>query len=92
MSKDGPPIARWGLGIMTDTVMLFNPNIKAYYNRVKQRTRRGSYAHVLTMKKLARMIHHMMITEQNYKWENEALTEEKISRLGNDADAAGGES
>jgi transposase len=94
MSKDGPPIARWGLGIMTDTVMLYNPNIKAYYNRVKHRTGRGSYAHVLTMKKLARMIHHMMITEQNYKWENEALTEEKISRLGNDADAdtAGGES
>jgi transposase len=92
MSKDGPPIARWGLGIMTDTVMLYNPNIKAYYARVKARTGRGSYAHVLTMKKLARMIHHMMITEQNYKWENEALTEAKISRLGTDADAAGGES
>jgi transposase len=91
MSKDGPPIARWGLGIMTDTVMLYNPNIKAYYNRVKQRIGRGSYAHVLTMKKLARMIHHMMITEQNYRWENEALTEAKISRLGTDAPAAGGE-
>jgi len=91
MSKDGPPIARWGLGIMTDTVMLYNPNIKAYYTRVKARTGRGSYAHVLTMKKLARMIHHMMLTEQNYRWENEALTEEKISRLDNDAHAAGGE-
>ena len=91
MSKDGPPIARWALGIMTDTVKLYNPNIKAYYARVKQRTGRGSYAHVLTMKKLARMIHHMMITEQNYKWENEVLTEEKISRLGTDAEAAGGE-
>ncbi len=88
MSKDGPSIARWALGIMTDTVLLYNPNIKVYYNGVKQRTGRGSYAHVLVMKKLARMIHHMMITEENYKWENEALTEAKISRL----DAAGGES
>jgi transposase len=86
MSKDGPAIARWALGIMTDTVLLYNPNVKAYYNRVKQRTGRGSYAHVLAMKKLARMIHHMMITEQNYKWENEMLTEAKISRLA----AAGG--
>ena len=51
MSKDGPSIARWALGIMTDTVLLYNPNIKVYYNGVKQRTGRGSYAHVLVMKK-----------------------------------------
>lgn len=91
MSKDGPSIARWALRVMSDTVMLYNPNIKQYFVRVKQRTGRGGYAHVLTMKKLARMMHHMMLTEQNFRWENEALTDAKISRLGADADAAGGE-
>lgn len=81
MSKDGPSTARWALGVMVDTVMLYNPNIKAYYNRVKERGGNGSYAHVLTMKKLARMIHHMMIAEENWRWEDADLTEEKLSRL-----------
>ena len=52
-----------------------------YYDRAKKRKGRGSYARVLTMKKLARMIHHMLITEQNWRWEDEELTEEKLSRL-----------
>jgi transposase len=81
MSKDGPSTARWALGIMVDTVMLYNPNIKAYYKHVKERTGNGSYAHVLTMKKLARMLHHMMLTEENWRWENADLTGEKLSRL-----------
>jgi transposase len=89
MSKDGPSIARWALGIMVDTVTLHNPNIKSYYNNVKERTGSGKYAHVMTMKKLARMIHHMVLTEQNWKWENEGLTERKLSRL--DLEDAGGE-
>ena len=84
MSKDGPSTARWALGVMVDTVMLFNPNIKAYYNRVKERGGNGGYAHVLTMKKLAGMIHHMMLAEENWRWENADLTEEKLSRLGRD--------
>ncbi|MDG7000375.1 MAG: hypothetical protein JRN15_14860, partial [Nitrososphaerota archaeon] len=45
------------------------------------RTGSGKYAHVMTMKKLARMIHHMMLTEQNWRWENEELTERKLGRL-----------
>lgn len=81
MSKDGPSTARWALGIMVDTVALHNPNIKSYYNNVKERTGSGKYAHVMTMKKLARMIHHMMLTEQNWRWENEELTERKLGRL-----------
>jgi transposase len=81
MSKDGPSIARWTLGVMVDTVMRRNPQIKEYYDRAKKRKGRGSYARVLTMKKLARMIHHMLITEQNWRWEDEELTEKKLSRL-----------
>jgi transposase len=90
MSKDGPSIARWTLGVMVDTVMRRNPGIKQYYDRAKKRKGRGSYARVLTMKKLARMIHHMLITEQNWRWEDEGLTEEKLSRL--DREGGGGES
>ena len=64
--------------------------MKAYYNHVKERAGNGSYAHVLTMKKLARMIHHMMLAEQNWKWENEALTETKLSRLDIQQEGEGG--
>lgn len=81
MSKDGPSIARWTLGVMVDTVMRRNPAIKAYYDRTRRRKGRAGYARVLTMKKLARMIHHMLITEQNWRWEDSELTEEKLARL-----------
>lgn len=81
MSKDGPSVARWALGVMVDSVIRYNPNVKAYYGRVKERTRSGKYAHVLTMKKLARMIHHMMLAEEDWRWANADLTEEKLSRL-----------
>ena len=84
MSKDGPSIARWALGIMVDTVARHNRNIKAYYSRVKERTGSGNYAHVLTMKKLARMMHHMMLAEENWRWEDLELTERKLSRLHQD--------
>jgi transposase len=88
MSKDGPSIARWTLGIMVDTVKRRNPRIKQYYDSAKKRKGRAGYARVLTMKKLARMIHHMLITEQNWRWEDEELTEEKLSKL----DRQGGDS
>ncbi|MDG6947459.1 MAG: IS110 family transposase [Nitrososphaerota archaeon] len=77
MSKDGPSTARWTLGIMVDTVKMRNPAIKQYYDGAKKRKGRAGYARVLTMKKLARMIHHMLITEQNWRWEDEELTEEE---------------
>jgi transposase len=89
MSKDGPSTARWALGVMVDTVKMRNPDIKRYYDGVKKRKGRAGPARVLTMKKLARMIHHMLITEQNWRWEDEGLTEEKLSRLDRDE---GGES
>jgi transposase len=81
MSKDGPSIARWTLGVMVETVKRRNPDIKRYYERAKKRKGRAGPARVLTMKKLARMIHHMLIAEQNWRWEDEGLTEEKLSRL-----------
>jgi transposase len=81
MSKDGPSIARWALSVMVDSVILHNPNLRTYYHRAKERTGGGGYAHVLTMKKLARMLHHMMITEQNWKWEDAELTERKLANL-----------
>jgi len=81
MSKDGPPIARWALGVMVDTVMQRNKQVRSYYVAQKERTGNGKYAHVLTMKKLARMIYHMLKTRQHWKWEDESLTERKLSKL-----------
>jgi len=81
MSKDGPAIARWALALMVDTVTHYNPNIKAYYDRVKGKSGSGGYAHVLTMKKLARMIHHMILNMEEWKWSDWRMTERKLSRL-----------
>lgn len=80
MSKEGPSMARWTLAVMVDTVMRYNPEIKRYYESVKERSN-GSHAHVMTMKKLNRMLYHMLTTRQRWKWESEELTERKLSRL-----------
>ena len=80
MSKEGPAIARWGLGMMVDCVMKYNPEIKRYYNSVKERSN-GGHAHIMTMKKLNRMIYHMLTTRERWKWEDEGLTERKLSNL-----------
>lgn len=80
MSKEGPSIARWTLAVMVDTVMRHNAEIKRYYESVKEKSN-GGHAHVMTMKKLNRMLYHMLTTRQRWKWENEGLTERKLSRL-----------
>jgi transposase len=80
MSKEGPAMARWGLGMMVDCVMKYNPEIKRYYNSVKERSN-GGHAHIMTMKKLNRMIYHMLTTRQRWKWEDESLTERKLLNL-----------
>jgi transposase len=81
MSKDGPSIARWTLGIMTDTVMHWNPHLHRYYVHQKERTKSGKRAHVLAMKKLLRMTYHVLKTREHWRWENEALTNKKLEGL-----------
>ena len=81
MTKDGSSIARWALSIMVDTVMQHNEPIKEYYRSAKKRTGSGKLAHVSTMRKLTRMLYHMLKTRQHWKWENPMLTERKIARL-----------
>ncbi len=81
MSKDGPSRARWALSIAVDTVMERNNVIHDYYIKAKGRTGSGRMAHVLTMKKLARMMYSMMLTKQGWKWEDEGLTRSKLSKL-----------
>jgi transposase len=81
MTKDGASIARWTLSVMVDTVMQHNEPIKDYYVSVKNRTGSGKLAHVATMRKLTRMLYHMLKTKQHWKWENLQLTERKLARL-----------
>jgi transposase len=81
MTKDGSSIARWTLSVMVDTVTQHNEPIKAYYQSVKERTGSGKLAHVSTMRKLTRMLYHMLKTRQHWKWENPRLTERKMARL-----------
>jgi len=81
MSKDGSSIARWTLSVMVDTVMHHNEPIREYYASVKKRTGSGKLAHVSTMRKLTRMLYHMLKTRQHWKWENLRLTERKMARL-----------
>jgi transposase len=81
MTKDGSSIARWALSVMVDTVMQHNQPIGDYYQSAKKRTGSGKLAHVLTMRKLTRMLYHMLKARENWKWENPLLTERKMSRL-----------
>jgi transposase len=81
MTKDGSSIARWALSIMVDTVTQHNQPIKDYYQSVKKRTGSGKLAHVATMRKLTRMLYHMLKTREHWRWENTLLTERKMSRL-----------
>src|SRR5437870_2409361 len=81
MSKDGPSTARWAFSVMTDTVMRFNPQLKIYYLSVKRRKNSGALAHVATMRKMVRMVDHMLRYEENWRWEDEALTRRKLADL-----------
>jgi len=81
MTKDGSSIARWALSVMVDTVMRHNDPIREYYLGVKKRAGSGKLAHVSTMRKLTRMLYHMLKTKQHWKWENPQLTERKMTRL-----------
>jgi transposase len=75
MTKDGSSIARWTLSVMVDTVMQHNEPIREYYTSVKKRTGSGKLAHVSTMRKLTRMLYHMLKNRQHWKWENPRLIE-----------------
>jgi transposase len=81
MTKDGSSTARWALSVTVDTVTQHNQPIKDYYESVKKRTGSGKLAHVATMRKLTRMLYHMLKTREHWKWENPLLTERKLSRL-----------
>jgi transposase len=81
MTKDGSSTARWTLSVMVDTVTQHNQPIKDYYASVKNRTGSGKLAHVATMRKLTRMLYHMLKTREHWKWENPQLTERKLARL-----------
>jgi transposase len=84
MSTDGPHTARMALSIMVDTVALWDDHVRAYYAKAKARTGSGKMAHVITMRKLVRMIYTMLTRRERWRWENGALTERKLDRL--DAD------
>ncbi|MDG6907202.1 MAG: IS110 family transposase, partial [Nitrososphaerota archaeon] len=81
MSREGPGIARWALGVAADNVRDNNPQIRAYYDLAKKRTGRSKKARVVVMRKLVRMLYFMLKTEQNWKWQDPELTKAKISRL-----------
>ena len=88
MTKDGSSIARWALSIMVDTVMRYNKPIRDHYLSVKKRTGSGKLAHVSTMRKLTRMLYHMLKTKQHWKWANPHLTERKMTKLEDGGDVS----
>jgi transposase len=81
ISKDGPSIARWTLSVMVDVIMRYNPQIREYYGSVKKRTGSGKLAHIVTMRKLTRMLYHMLKTREHWIWEDQNLTKRKLSNL-----------
>ncbi len=81
MSKDGPPLGRWVLDIMAGNASRYNGPIRQYHQSALKRTGRAKKAKVLTMRKLMRMTYFMLKKRQAWKYEDKALTEEKLSRL-----------
>jgi transposase len=84
MSKDGPNTARKALSIMVDTVAKCDGRIREYYARAKIRTGSGKMAHVVTMKKLVRMLYAMLSKRERWARENEGLTARKLASLDSD--------
>ena len=84
MSKEGAATARWALSIAVDTITLRNKPLKEYYNSVKNGKGSDKYAHVSTTRKLIRMVYTMLKERKEWKYENTALTESKLSRLDDD--------
>jgi len=75
--------ARWALSFTVDTVKMRmrNKTVLEYYNHQKDRTGSGNLAYVLTMRKLARMIYHILGNKKPWKYNNITLTERKMSNL-----------
>lgn len=91
MSKDGPPLGRWVLDIMAGNAMRYNGPIRQYYQSARKRTGKAKKAKVLTMRKLERMTYFMLKNRQTWKYEDKALTQEKLIRLSSDDDNTGGD-
>jgi hypothetical protein len=51
-----------------DTVKIRNKPIIKYYNHQKKRTGSGKLAHVLTMRKLIRIIYYMLSNRKPWKY------------------------
>jgi transposase len=81
MSREGPAIARWALGLATENVVRYNKHIHDYFEAALRRSGSRDKARVLAMKKLVRMIYHMLKTGDNWMWEKPSLTRRKIRRL-----------
>ena len=81
MSKEGAQTARWVLSIAVNTVILRNKPIREYYDSVKNMKGSGKFAHVSTMRKLVRMMFTMLKERREWKYENPAMTENKMTRL-----------
>ena len=82
MTKDGPRTARKALSIMVDSVALHDTHLREYYQRERARTGSGKMAHVLTMRKLVRMIYTILTRKEKWRWGKEALTKRKLEAHG----------
>jgi len=65
--------------ITIDTIKLRNKAVWYYFKHQKNRTGFGKLAHVLTMRKLVRMMYFLL--KKEWKYNDPALTEIKISKL-----------
>ena len=81
MTKDGPSTARKALSIMVDSVAMYDARLREYYRREKARTGSGKMAHVLTVRKLVRMIYTMLTRREKWRWGKDALTDRKLEAL-----------
>lgn len=74
MYKDSLSIARWALPMAVNRITyrsrLRNRLLNEYYLQVNKKTSSGKMEYVSTMKKLVRIIHHMLRNGERRRYKN----------------------
>lgn len=81
ITKNGPPMLRWIFTLATDHIISFDNPVHDFYRRIARKKKSRKVAHVAAARKTLVIIYYMMKRHERCGWENETLTDEKISKL-----------
>jgi transposase len=80
ITKQGSPLLRWILVQCALSAIRYDPHMRTFYERIKQRKGHGK-AIVATAKEMLVIIWHMLTRQQLYRYMNISRYEQKLERL-----------